>query len=209
MPLIRKDTTPVAQSPAKDLPGALTSANGEERWSAARALAKVAGSEAALGDALARETDPRVREAIFTSLAHLRTAAAVEVILPRIRSADASVRTGALDALSTMPDAVSGYLPTLLADPDGDVRLLVCEVVRRLPGSAATQTLCALLETETAPNVCAAAIDALSEVGDPSALPVLARCADRFADEPFLVFAVKIASDRIGGIGRVDSPTAP
>jgi HEAT repeat protein len=208
MPLIRKEP-PTPPPPAADPTAALASDNSDTRWSAARGLAKVAGSETALGAALAKESDPRVREAIFTSLAYLRSPAAVEAILPHIRSQDASVRGAALDTLSTMPDAVSAFLPSLLADPDGDVRLLVCEVVRKLPDSIATQILSSLLETERAPNVCASAIDALSEVGDPSALPVLARCAERFAHEPFLIFAIKAASDRIGGSGRAGGPQSP
>ena len=37
----------------------------------------------------------------------------------------------------------------------------------------------------------------LAEIGGADALPALARCADRFADEPFLAFAIKVAAERI------------
>lgn len=207
MPLIRKDaSTPVA---TPDNPAAqLRAESREARWSAARALAGMAGSETVLGEALARETDPRVREAIFTSLARQQTAQAVEVVLPYVRSQDAAIRTAALDALSAMPGAVEAFIPALLGDADSDVRLLTCDVVRRLPGSAAARALCALLENESQPNVCAAAIEALSEVGDTAALPALARCRARFADEPFLLFAIQAAVSRIGGDGRTDGPQA-
>ena len=47
-------------------------------------------------------------------------------------------------------------------------------------------------------NVCAAAVDVLAEIGAPDTLPSLVRCAARFADRPFLGFAVKVASERIG-----------
>ena len=52
----------------------------------------------------------------------------------------------------------------------------------------------ALLERESDVNVCAAAVDVLAEIGDATILPALARCAERFSGEPFLVFAVKVAS---------------
>ena len=97
----------------------------------------------------------------------------------------------------------------LLADPDPDVRLLVCDIVRRLPGPVACRYLCDLLARETQANVCGAAVDALSEVGDGTALPILADCATRFGTEPFLAFSIKIASSRIAGDGRVRDPKAP
>jgi HEAT repeat protein len=151
---------------------------------------------------LARETDPRVREAIFTSLAHIQSPEAIAVILPHIRSDDASIRAGALDALAAMPNAAESSIPALLADADPDVRILICDVVRRLPGPLATQYLCDLLENEQHSNVCGAAVEALSEVGNETALPLLAQCAERFASEPFLVFSINTASKRIAGDGR-------
>jgi HEAT repeat protein len=196
MPLIRKDA---GTHPPSYALGDLNAASSEARWSAARHLAKDPSSVSALGAALAVESDARVREALFTSLAYIQTPEAVGVVLPYIRSDDASIRAGALDALNAMPKAVEAFVPALLADPDPDVRLLVCDVVRRLPGPQAARYLCDLLQTEDQPNVCGAAVEALSEVGDDSALPVLAQCATRFSAEPFLVFSIKTASQRLMG----------
>jgi hypothetical protein len=56
-----------------------------------------------------------------------------------------------------------------------------------------------LIEHEQHPNVCAAAIEVLAEVGTRDALPVLERCAVRFAATPFLPFAVSVAIARITG----------
>ena len=89
-------------------------------------------------------------------------------------------------------------MPRLLADPDSDVRLLSCELVRGLPEGEANRLLCDLLERETEKNVCAAAVEVLAEIGRPEALPALARCAERFAGDPFLAFGIKVATDRIG-----------
>lgn len=205
MPLIRKDAdTPKAASinPAEGL----TSASSEARWSAARQLASDPSAVPALQSALSAETDPRVREALFSSLTHLGTPEAIAAILPYIRAQDAALRTSALDALNTVPGAVELHIPALLADPDPDVRLLACDIVRRLPGPVATRHLCTLLEQESLANVCGAAVEALSEVGDETALPYLAACAQRFASEPFLVFAIRQTTNRISGDGRNPKP---
>jgi len=176
----------------------LASPSPDERWAAARRLAGAPEHAALLGAALAREKDQRVREAIFTALAHIGTPETVEIVLPYIRNPDAALRTEALDALCAMPNAVLPQMPALLSDADSDIRLLTCEIARQLPGGAATALLCDLLENEKEANVCAAAVEVLAEVGEPAALPVLARCAERFADISFLAFAIQIAAARIG-----------
>ena len=210
MPLIRNDSDPSkAPAPSGSAGEGLTSASSETRWFAARQLAKDPSAAARLASALATETDPRVREALFTSLAHIRTPAAVTAVLSHIRSPEAAVRAAALDALNAMPEAVESRLAGLLADPDPDVRLLACDIVRRLPGPVASRYLCTLLEREPLANVCGAAIEVLCEVGDETALPYLARCAERFASEPFLVFSIEIASNRLAGDGRARGPQPP
>jgi HEAT repeat protein len=202
MPLIRKDVPPPPNSPSSktvDLIAALTSESAEARWTAARGLAGTSDSVPALADALLTEADPRVREAILTSLARAGTTESADAVLPHLRSHDAEVRSGALDALRTMPQAARPRLAALLEDRDEDVRLLACEIVRELGGKDAISLLVALLERDAAANVCAAAVEVVAEIGDASVLPALAHCARRFSHEAFLVFAIKVASDRIGG----------
>jgi HEAT repeat protein len=85
----------------------------------------------------------------------------------------------------------------LLHDADADVRILSCELLRAVPGEQATQLLCELLATESSENVCAAAVDVLTEAGDATAVPALAACAARFSGSPFLAFAIHTAITRI------------
>lgn len=206
MPLVRKNGSrkPPAQDGPPNQAALLVSGGHGERWSAARALADLPDGGVVLAAALANETDPRVREAILTGLVRHPGDASVTAILPLLRSDDASVRTGALDSLRAMPDALAPRLGAVLTDPDPDVRLLVCDLARVLPPADASRALCDLLDGEDQANVCAAAIDALAEVGGPEAAPALERCAARFAAEPFLRFAARAALDRIGV-----SPPAP
>jgi hypothetical protein len=150
-----------------------------------------------LAAALKTESNARLQGAIFTGLAQIATPAAAEVLLPFFRSDDAGLRVGALDALRSMSHVVQPMLAALLTDSDGDVRLLACEIVRHLEGPEATRMLCALLDREAEPNVVGAAVEVLSEVGGAEAVPALEACATRFAGDPFLPFAIKIAIDRL------------
>lgn len=202
MPLIRKPpsaasgTSPIATDLAAVF-DALARGSDDERWSAARAAADLPDSVSALESALRCERSPVVREAVFSALAHIATPQSVEAVLPFLRSDDASVRTEASDALLAMKDVMWPYVAPLLRDPNGDVRILACGLVRDMPGEIAASLCCGLLDAEPDPNVCAAAVEVLAEVGESSALPALERCAKRFGDTPFLEFSIQMALDRV------------
>jgi HEAT repeat protein len=203
MPLIRKESDKAVASGLRQALPSLASASADERWAAARA-ARGPDAVPSLGDALAHERDARVREAIFTALARIGTRESANVVLPYLRLDHANTRTGAMDALRAMPHACESSLQGLLADPDPDVRLLACDLVRDAGGADGPRWLCALIETEPQANVCAAAVEALGEIGDAAALPALSKCAERFPDDPFLGFAIKVVADRLRGL-----PLAP
>jgi len=177
----------------------LDSTDAESRWTAARALAGRAEAVPELAAALGRETVPRVREAIMTALMRVGDSASVEAILPFLRSQDAALRAAAIESLQALPEAIAPFMVPLFGDRDSDVRLLATELARNMEASAATRLLCDLLEREPHPNVCAAAIDVLTEVGTPEAIPALEKCALRFAATPFLPFAVSVAISRLSG----------
>jgi HEAT repeat protein len=201
MPLIKRPTTPTetrAPPDAGKIAIDLREGSDDERWAAARDASEIPDSIQLLSDAISSEQVPRVREAIFTALAKIGTPDSAVVLIPHLRSDDAARRTGALDALRAMPSAASAHLPLLLRDDDADVRLLACEIARNLPADEASRTLGGLIEREKDVNVCAAAVEVLAETGDSTILPTLARCAARFPDDPFLGFAVEVASHRIG-----------
>ncbi len=197
MPLIRKapDETAKAAKPAVDITAGLADASSDVRWAAARAAADRPEAVSVLAQALAHEGDGRVREAIFTAFARIATPESILAVLTYIRSDDAGLRTGALDALRSMPAAAEPYLPQLLADSDSDVRLLACDLARVMTG--AQELLCGLVETDPQANVCAAAVEVLAEIGTPDAIPALERCAARFPNDPFLSFAIAATSSRL------------
>jgi HEAT repeat protein len=203
MPLIRKPSSPAAlgePASAADpaaIVDALACGNDDERWSAARAAADLPSTVPALGNALAHERSPIVREAIFSALARIATPQSVEAVLPFLRSDDALIRTGASDALLAMKEVACPYVLALLEDQDPSVRVLACVLVRDMPSRSAAGLCCDLLDSEPDANVCAAAVETLAEIGDSSSLPALTRCADRFGDTPFLEFSIRTVIDRV------------
>lgn len=201
MPLIRGKKGGASSETAGSPHATLDSPDADSRWTAARALAGQADAVPALAAALGREAIPRVREAIMTALIRIGNPASIEVLLPYLRSQDAGVRAAAIEALQALPEAIAPFMPPLLRDGDSDVRLLATELARNMEAAEATRLLCELIEHEHHPNVCAAAIDVLTEVGTPEALPTLERCAARFAATPFLPFAISVAMNRISGEG--------
>ncbi len=202
MPLVRKPPPALTDSSARASDVAavlalLTRGTDDERWWAARAAAALPGTVPALGEALAREKSPRVREALLTSLARIATPESVRTVLPLLRSDDALVRTEACDALLAMKDAAWPHVAALLQDGDADVRILACGLIRDMPNDTAVRLYCDLLDSEPEANVCAAAVEALAEIGGAEALPALTRCAERFRTTPFLAFSIKIVVDRL------------
>lgn len=201
MPLVRKPPdkrVAVAEPVAIDL----RSPSADARWRAARASEDDPKSVPALAEALGRETNSRVREAIFTALLRIGSPECVDVVLPYVRSDDAALRTSAIDVLRGIPKSVETQLVQLFVDPDSDVRLLSCELARGLDPTPAQKLLLSLIETEKEANVCSAAIEVLAEIGDATALPHLTACCARFPEDPFMAFAVRAAADRIASSGN-------
>jgi HEAT repeat protein len=202
MPLIKRDAAaPPPTGPTGDDTGrlieALRSADADVRWNAARALGGRADAVPALAAALDAEPVARVREAIMTALIRVGSEASAAALVPYLRSPDAARRGAAIEVLQALPQAAAPFMSALLGDDDSDVRILAIEVVRGMPAPEAVRLLCNVLEHEPHPNVCAAAVEVLAEVGTRDALPALQACARRFAGTPFLPFAISTAIARI------------
>jgi HEAT repeat protein len=176
---------------------ALSSSDVEGRWKAARALGGHPTAVPALAHALGIEQVARVRQAMMTALMRIGDEASVRVLLPYLRSQDAGQRATAIETLQALPDAIMPFIATLFEDSDTDVRILATELARNMSAKDASRILCRLLESEQHPNVCAAAVDVLAEVGTRDAVPTLKACAERFFNTPFLPFAVAAAIARI------------
>src|SRR3954451_19468394 len=110
MPLVRRDPpspAPAARS-ATETAAALRDPDPGRRREAVHALAEARNDPAALAAALATERDPRVREALVSALIRIGDAG---VLLPFLRSEDASLRGAAITALQDLPNQVLPHMP--------------------------------------------------------------------------------------------------
>jgi HEAT repeat protein len=148
---------------------------------------------------LANEPNLSVRSIILTGLIANKSPAVVAGLLPLLRSEDTNLRNGAIEALQQMPDEVAPSVDAMLADPDSDVRIFVVNVLAALPHPMVPEWLHRVVSLDPHVNVCAAALDALAEVGEPDTIPALQALAERFSDVAFIKFAVDAASRRIRG----------
>jgi HEAT repeat protein len=168
------------------------------RW-AARDLARHDEAAVTLAARLSKEPAPEVREAIFDSLLALGSDEAVDELLVLLRSEDAALRNGAVMVLQQLPDPVGRRMGGLLADPDPDVRIMALDIVQSLPHPDAPRWLADVVQHDGVVNVVGVALDRLAEVGTPDLLPILVEAKQRFADEPYIQFAVDIVVRRIEG----------
>ncbi len=167
------------------------------RW-AARDLVHEADVVPALSARLLTEQHPAAREALFTALATVGDRAVVQALLPLLRSDDAALRNGAIEVLTGLPALVAPYIEAQLADADPDVRLLAVNLLTDLPHDKAAHWAEQVLRHDAHVNVVAAAIEVLAEIGAPEQVLTLTAAARRFADAPFIAFAVDVAVERIG-----------
>jgi HEAT repeat protein len=122
---------------------------------------------------------------------------AATALLPLLRSEDAELRNGAIEALASMPAAVGPRISALLHDADPDVRIFTVNLLGELRHERVGPWLMQVLEHEENVNVVAAALEVLAEVGQAENAPSIRQTMARFADEPFVQFAAEAALERM------------
>lgn len=168
------------------------------RW-AARDLAAFPQASAALMQQLTQEPDRSVREAIFVSLTQIGDQIAVDGLITCLRSEVVNLRNDAIEAMKLMPDAVAPMMQGLLHDSDPDIRIFAVNILESLRHPKVESWLIDVITTDPHLNVCATALDLLAEVGSQQAIEPLRQLKQKFADEPFIQFAIDIALTRIQG----------
>ncbi|GIF10317.1 HEAT repeat domain-containing protein [Actinoplanes teichomyceticus] len=160
------------------------------------------GMPEAVPELLARlgpEQEPRVRDAVLTTLAAHDTEAVAAGLAVHLASDEAGLRTAVAEALATMPRSTPALIPDLLAAPDHDVRVMTAMVLADLPHPDAQSWLARMIDEDPHANVVTAAIDALLPAATAEHVPVLQAAARRFPDDPFLQFTVRSALPRLAG----------
>ena len=147
---------------------------------------------------LALESDPAVREVIFTTLAQLKDPVAVAGLVACLRSEVPALRNEAVEMMKGLPDEVAPLMEGLLVDPDPDTRILAVNILESLRHPLVETWLIRVIETDPHINVCGSALDLLSEVGTAQAVGAIGHLKSRFADQPYIQFTADLALARIG-----------
>lgn len=204
MPFIKKkDSAAVDQEDRKNtrecsaLIASLADSSATTRRWAARDLVNCPNSAVILVDHLKREPELSVREVILSTLTQLGDAAAVAGLVDCLRSEDAALRNEAVEAMKQLPDEVAPMMQGLLTDPDPDVRIFTVNILESLCHPDVEAWLIEVISTDPHINVCATAVDLLSEVGTQAALEPLALLKSRFSADPYIQFAANLALRRI------------
>lgn len=166
------------------------------RW-AVRDLTPMPGASIPLVARIAYEQSKNVRSAILNALAQIADKEAITGLIHCLSSDDAALRNEAIEVLKEIPIHIEPIIDTLLADTDSDVRIFAVNILESLRHKNVEKWLIQVIEKDTHVNVCATAVDLLSEVGTENALPALKNLKNRFANEPYICFSADLAIKRI------------
>lgn len=169
----------------------------EIRRRAARELAACSRGTGVLLSRLEQERSTVVRESIFTSLTQLGDSTAVAGMVELLRSEDAELRNGAIEALKLLPESVAEFIPALLSDIDPDVRILTISILESLRHPQVEEWLIEVIEEDQHLNVCGAALDLLAEIGTERSLGPIRGLRERFKDAPYVQFTADLVLQRI------------
>jgi HEAT repeat protein len=133
-------------------------------------------------------------------LIRLDDASALGGLVECLRSEDAALRNEVIEAMKLLPGEVALIIESLLADSDPDVRIFAVNILESLRHAEVESWLIQVIEKDQEVNVCAAAVDLLSEVASAKALEPLAQLKLRFSDVPYIQFAAELALQRIRGV---------
>lgn len=166
------------------------------RW-AVRDLTSMPDASVPLVARIAYEQSKNVRSAILNALAQIADKEAITGLIQCLSSDDAALRNEAIEVLKEIPVHVEPIIDALLTDTDSDVRIFAVNILESLRHKNVEKWLIQVIEKDAHVNVCATAVDLLSEVGTENALPALKNLKNRFADEPYICFSVDLAIKRI------------
>ena len=184
----------------RDFQGLLLELNSPDatvrRW-AVRDLTQLSESSPFLVTRLGLEDNVSVRAGILNALAHLGDDVAIAGLVSCLRSEDAALRNEAIDVLKEVPDKVEPIINNLLTDSDSDVRIFAVNILESLRHQSVEQWLIQVIEKDEHINVCATALDLLTEVGTELSIPAIKQLKARFGDEPYICFSADLALKRI------------
>jgi HEAT repeat protein len=120
-----------------------------------------------------------VQEAADGALRRIGGRAAVQAVIPHLRSDEAPARNLAMDILREIGAQDFPSLVSLLHDPDSDIRIYASDILGSTKSPLAVEPLCEALLKDPEVNVRYQAAVSLGSLGDPEA----ARCLNKALDD--------------------------
>lgn len=170
-----------------------------KRRDAARALLTTGCPASALVERLWVEPQLSVREALFTTLAHMADETALKGLVGCLTSEDTCLRNEAIAALKQVTPLLEPYLRPVLESPDADLRIFAFNVLSTPKNADHLAWVEPFIRAEENVNVCAAALEMLVEVGDCTLTSLIGELKTRFFDEDYIQFLTGIVLRRCEG----------
>jgi len=148
-----------------------------------------------LAGRVTRASDPVVVDALFEDLCRLGGEAAVDALLPLLRSSNPIRRRGASSSLFRLAPAAGVRIESLLVDRDPQVRAFAVDVLAELPHRDVPRWLITVLRNDDAAEVAVQALESSIEAGVPLDEQTVASVRGRFGREPAVSFALELALD--------------
>ncbi len=138
------------------------------------------------------------REAMLLTLIKQADESIAEALASKLGSAPVGLRNEIIDALRDMGGPALQPAARLLHQDDPNLRIYGINILENTWHPALANWMAELIAREPEVNVCAAAIEVLTEVGDSNHVPLLESLRPRFAHSPFINTVIDTAVARLG-----------
>jgi len=125
--------------------------------------------------------------------------APIESVMELLKLKNAYIRNLGIEVLRDYGDAIKYYIVKFLIGDDRDLRIFAINVLGDVSFAESRDMLIELLESEKDINVAMTAVDYMAEIGEEEDIPLLESLKERFADDPYVQFAVDGAIRLIKG----------
>jgi len=203
MALLKKHNKPVPEftdvltQDLESLIAQLNQGDNSERREAAKKLVEFPDSTDALISSLHDEPQPEVREAMLSTLIQIGSSTCIAALVEFLSSNKVGLRNEVFEVLKVRPEVSVPVINELLLDKDPDIRIYAVNLMEIIHDPDLESMLIDVLESDSHVNVCAAALNLLSEVATNASLNVLENVKSRFADEPYICFTADLTIGRI------------
>ena len=116
-----------------------------------------------------------------------------------LKSDNAYLRNQAITFLQNYNQDAENFIKKLLQDSDKDIRIFAVNILGDAKLENTLEPLRDFIKAENELNPLMTAVDYMGEIGEEEDIELLINIKEKFADEPFVIFAVDLAINKIKG----------